>query len=116
MDQADALLNLLTLMEPNGIEKQEARGQRQLLASQKLPKDGPWTEATALGFVRGKDVDDLFCEATLPAGWQKQGTDHSMWSDIVDAEGKKRAAIFYKAAFYDRSAHWYLVAEKGGQA
>ena len=27
-----------------------------------------------------------------------------MWSDLLDAHGRKRAAIFYKAAFYDRSA------------
>lgn len=28
-----------------------------------------------------------------------------MWSDLVDDKGRKRAGIFYKAAFYDRSAH-----------
>jgi hypothetical protein len=28
-----------------------------------------------------------------------------MWSKLVDQNGSERAAIFYKAAFYDRSAH-----------
>ena len=28
-----------------------------------------------------------------------------MWSDLVDARGRKRAGIFYKAAYYDESAY-----------
>jgi hypothetical protein len=28
-----------------------------------------------------------------------------MWSYLVDEKGRERAAIFYKAAFYDRDAH-----------
>jgi predicted metal-dependent phosphotriesterase family hydrolase len=28
-----------------------------------------------------------------------------MWSDLLDEQGRKRAGVFYKAAFYDRSAH-----------
>ena len=31
-----------------------------------------------------------------------------MWSHIVDAEGRKRVAVFYKAAFYDRRADMRL--------
>jgi hypothetical protein len=27
-----------------------------------------------------------------------------MWSHLLDEKGRKRASIFYKAAFYDRSA------------
>ena len=27
-----------------------------------------------------------------------------MWSDLLDDKGVKRGSIFYKAAFYDRSA------------
>jgi hypothetical protein len=41
---------------------------------------------------------------SLPPGWKVVPTDHSMWSDLVDAKGEKRASIFYKAAFYDRDA------------
>ncbi len=44
----------------------------------------------------------------LPAGWKKISTDHAMWSNLVDDKGRKRASIFYKAAFYDRSAHLQL--------
>jgi hypothetical protein len=57
-----------------------------------------------MGFVFGEQVDDVFVAATLPEGWRKKATDHSMWSHIVNAQGRKRVAIFYKAAFYDRSA------------
>ena len=48
--------------------------------------------------------DDLFTDVKLPQGWRIQPTNHSMWSDLLDEAGVKRAAIFYKAAFYDRSA------------
>lgn len=48
--------------------------------------------------------DPLFCHAELPAGWHKEATDHSMWSNLVDDKGRIRAKIFYKAAFYDRDA------------
>ena len=37
-----------------------------------------------------------------------QATDHSMWSNILDQNGMVRGKMFYKAAFYDRSAHMYL--------
>lgn len=49
--------------------------------------------------------DPIFIEATLPQGWKKVGTDHAMWSKLLDEKGRGRAMIFYKAAFYDRSAH-----------
>ena len=31
-----------------------------------------------------------------------------MWSSVVDELGRERAAVFYKAAFYDRRAHMTL--------
>lgn len=49
--------------------------------------------------------DEMFQYVELPAGWKKVPTGHSMWSKLVDDKGRERAAIFYKAAFYDRSAH-----------
>jgi hypothetical protein len=51
----------------------------------------------------------MFRPATLPEGWRREGSDHAMWSHIVDDQGRKRASIFYKAAFYDRGAHMSLV-------
>lgn len=57
-----------------------------------------------MGIVFGDPVDDLFVSVQLPDGWHKEPADHSMWSDLLDDRGRKRASIFYKAAFYDRDA------------
>lgn len=104
--------NFFAAALPGGIEAQEAAGQRDLCASSRLPKDAPWPELEALGIVRGEDVDNLFVNATLPAGWSIKPTDHSMWSKLLDETGAERASIFYKAAFYDRSAHLTLTAKR----
>lgn len=103
--------NFATAATPGGIERQEAQGQRDLVNSANLPTEAPWKELAALGVIKGERVDDLFTSATLSEGWKKEATDHSMWSKLVDADGKVIAQIFYKAAFYDRSAHMYLVAK-----
>jgi len=94
------------------IEGMEAAGQRQLVNSTTLPTDLGYGDTTiadyeALGFKFGDVVagDPMFQEATLPEGWERQGSDHAMWSYIVDERGIERVGIFYKAAFYDRSAH-----------
>lgn len=98
----------------------EAAGQAQIVASTVLPIDtgyGAKDDAyEALGIVFGEKVDDLFREATLPEGWTRAGTDHAMWSDVLDERGVKRIAVFYKAAFYDRSAHMSLVRVGAGCA
>jgi len=57
-----------------------------------------------MGIVFGEKVDDLFTSVTLPEGWHKEATEHAMWSKLIDDQGRERASIFYKAAFYDRSA------------
>jgi hypothetical protein len=96
----------------NAILRQEAEGQRQLVTSDKLPTDmgGQQAEFEAAGFTFGDVVegDGLFRRATLPAGWSRQPSDHSMWSYLVDQHGRRRVGVFYKAAFYDRSAHMSL--------
>lgn len=101
--------NYIVAATPGGIEAQEKRGQVSFVNSATLPKDlngtATWEQLAQVGIVRGKEADDLFVEVTLPQGWRKEGTDHSMWSDLLDEQGRKRASIFYKAAFYDRSAH-----------
>lgn len=107
------------------IGRQESAGQSQLVHSDRLPykilggrntAEGR-AEFEALGFTFGEpDKDDpLFMPATLPEGWEKRATDHSMGSVIVDTLGRERVSIFYKAAFYDRDAnmsltglHWYV--------
>lgn len=95
-----------------GIEAQERTGQSQLVHSDRLPaKMGDQAAYEALGFTFGPvDEDDpLFRPATLPQGWEKRATDHSMGSVIVDTLGRERVSIFYKAAFYDRDAHMTLI-------
>lgn len=94
---------------PGGIERQEARGQEELCTTDVLPKDCPRSVLESYGIKFGTDHDELFVNVTLPAGWKKQATDHSMHSDLLDNKGRKRAGIFYKAAFYDRKAGLHLV-------
>lgn len=95
------------------IENQEARGQRELVGSDTLPKqmsdqDRATLEAWGVRFLGDVPGDDLFVYATLPEGWSKKETDHSMWSKLYDERGRERAAMFYKAAFYDRVAHLHV--------
>ncbi|MYS44077.1 hypothetical protein GTY23_23160 [Streptomyces sp. SID5998] len=119
---ATALLALATGDTSAVIEGQERAGQGQLVNSDRLPtkietysdSDGLAT-LEALGFTfGGPDPDDpLFQPATLPEGWVRQASDHSMWSYIADQYGRRRVAIFYKAAFYDRRASMSLVTVAG---
>lgn len=104
--------NFLVAATPGGIEAQEAAGQAMLCASAQIPKEirgATREQLEALGFKFGADVDELFVTCTLPLGWKKQATDHSMHSDLLDDKGRQRAGIFYKAAFYDRKADMHMV-------
>jgi hypothetical protein len=92
---------------------QEAAGQATFVNSTTLPKEGltePGILATRKPFVPEgiiikDDVDDLFVNVELPKGWTKKANPgHSMWSYLLDEQGRCRAGIFYKAAFYDRNA------------
>jgi hypothetical protein len=104
------------------IEDMEARGQRQLVSqSSRLPTKGltwpMWGDSeceasilqatwSQLGVKIGTPVegDPTFTNVELPLGWRLEATDHSMWSELLDDKGRVRASMFYKAAFYDRSA------------
>ncbi len=101
---------------PEAIEQQEANEQKELAISSQLPaiKNFPYQSATAkelyalMGIKvlgKSKGDEDLFLDVILPHGWFIQPTDHPMWSKLIDDNGAIRASIFYKAAFYDRSAH-----------
>lgn len=109
--QRDPMLHLLgSLGDPSGyITGMEAAGQRQLLASEELPTQGAWDQLIEWGFTKGEKVDDLFVKATLPDGWKREGSDHAMHSYLIDPRGIRMVNIFYKAAFYDRSAHMHLL-------
>lgn len=96
----------LTTGDASGaILNQEKRGQQQFNSSDVLPVNCDRQYAEMLGIVFGEMVDDIFVQAMLPTGWKKVATDHSMWTDLIDDKGRKRGSVFYKAAFYDRSAH-----------
>jgi hypothetical protein len=93
------------------IETSEKAGQADLVNTEKLPRSasggplGGWDLLKEWGVQVLEEVDDLFYAVTLPTGWSKQATGHSMHSDLCDEKGRKRASIFYKAAFYDRDAN-----------
>jgi hypothetical protein len=107
---ADTLENFIAAATPGGIEAQEARGQQQFVNSATLPlkfNSGTRQEMESMGvkyLERPGDPNALFCPVDLPEGWKVEPTDHSMWSKLIDADGRERASIFYKAAFYDRDA------------
>lgn len=97
------------------IESMERAGQAQLVASTSIPTRRigcTEDQLRALGFELGplpkEGEDQLFRPARLPQGWSIKPTDHSMHSDLLDDRGYRRGGIFYKAAFYDRSAHLSL--------
>ena len=113
---------------PSGaIDAAEADGQRSLVESSKrglvrLPVEGTLLDQVAgesdnrkilesYGVVFGDVVegDPIWVNVTLPEGWLIKPTTHSMWNDLLDDKGRRRAQIFYKAAFYDRSCHLHLV-------
>lgn len=101
---------------PKAIEDQEKRGQKELLNSAQLPTEIEKEDKEVLknlGVVFGEPLpnDPIFCDAKLPDGWKLQVTDHSMWTELLDADNKVIAHIFYKAAFYDRSAFMRIVGE-----
>lgn len=103
------IANFLIADTPGGIEAQEAQGQQDLCSSRTLlPKDAPWDKLEALGVKKLEDHDDIFVKVSMPTGWELRPTDHSMWSELFDADNKKIASVFYKAAFYDRHAHLRL--------
>ena len=100
----------------DAIPAQERAGQVELINSDTMPTKCNSYDVEgekvliALGFKLGKEVegDAMFRYMELPKGWKKEGGSHAMWSYILDADGNERLSIFYKAAFYDRSAHYNL--------
>lgn len=90
-----------------GIEAQELEGQAELMYGTEFPIDCDLSldQLSRLGFKIGENIDRVFRECSLPTGWEIVPTSHSMWNDVLDGNGIKRASMFYKASFYDRSAH-----------
>jgi hypothetical protein len=93
------------------IEDQESAGQSQLVNSEMLPRKGSDHYAEAgIAVTDDSTDDDLFVKVTLPSGWARRATDHSMWSEVVDELGRRRVAVFYKASSHDRKASARVVA------
>lgn len=100
---------------PDAIIASEKAGQAAIVNEEMLPVDIRGissNELGLLGFKFGEPVNELFVKATLPAGWYKEGSNHDMWSYIYDDQGRQRASIFYKAAWYDMSAVMYWTKEE----
>ena len=103
------LASSMVIGSSNTIERQEAQGQQSFVESDTLPTDGgdkQALEAFGFKFLGPVEGDPLFQYVEMPKGWKKVPSDHSMWSYIHDEQGRERIAVFYKAAFYDRSAHY----------
>ncbi|MFC9085306.1 hypothetical protein [Nocardiopsis dassonvillei] len=116
---ADPMVMLLASLGPRGVsqavEEQEATGGAEMAnpACEVLPvavRAPSEAELERLGFVLGEvDPDDpLFREASLPPGWTRRRTAHPVHTDLVDAQGRKRGSIFYKASAHDRRAQMYV--------
>jgi len=109
-DPLGFLMDAMTRGASGAIMGQESQGQRSFVGSDTLPSrmgddDKRELEAAGVKFMDAVEGDPMFTYVELPKGWKKIPTDHSMWSNLVDDKGRERAAMFYKAAFYDRSAH-----------
>lgn len=103
----------------NVIDEQNRQGHRELLGSGKvsLPaEDNGMGRFDSFAILQSWGVvfplpdpttrpDPLFRPADLPEGWEIRATAGPYWSGLMDQHGRERAAIFYKAAFYDRNAH-----------
>jgi hypothetical protein len=102
------------LDEGREILSQERQGARETLAGPRLPLDGTTSpeaikRCAAIGITLGKEVDLLFREAHLPPGWTiTPSSDDHRTTILRDAKGHQRGYIWYKAAYYDRSAYFRI--------
>jgi hypothetical protein len=106
------LAKAMVMGTSESIEGSEKRGQNELSQSSQLPSechDGrEKLEAIGIKVIGVTPGDPIFLDVVLPDGWKVQPTDHAMWSRLLDDKDRERAAVLYKAAFYDRSAHMGL--------
>lgn len=85
-----------------------SRGAAEVRMSDELPaKDTADPEVQAallsLGFKLGgvQSGNPMFREAEMPKGWTRKSTDHYMYTNVLDAKGRVRAQIGFKAQAYD---------------
>lgn len=98
--------NFIAAITPGGIERQEKQGQIEQGMKETLPINGTSGKNRAMwesmGFQFLDNADDIFVNVKFPPGWKKVPSESAYWTDLIDDKGRKRASIFYKAAFYDR--------------
>ena len=99
-------------MTSDDIEASESAGQKTMIDSTQIPKHGDWEILKSWGIVIIGDADDLFYNAKLPDGWELRSTGHALNTDLIDDRGRKRAALFYKAAYYDRRAEFFAIKDR----
>jgi hypothetical protein len=94
-------LTALASSSTGRVEAQEAQGQRELIVSDTLPLElsggeESWEKFRSWGFILGDVVpnDSIFRFVQLPAGWKKKGSDHDMWSYVINDTGKERLSVF----------------------
>lgn len=90
-----------------GLEAMEKKGQDEAVATTMLPaKIYDKEEWEGLGFTFGDPdpKEPLWRPSTMPKGWSRKGSDHPMWTNLIDACGNCRGQFFYKASFWDRDA------------
>ena len=112
----EAMILAMSGRDPSAaIENQEKRGQQAVVRFKRLPKETnnygakdkiafTQEQYAKMGIEILEDCDDLFWSVKLPEGWDIRATDHTMWNELVDNNGRVRAMFFYKAAYYDRKA------------
>ena len=99
-------------MTSDDIEASESAGQKMMIDSTQIPKDGDWEILKSWGVSILGDADDLFYNAQLPGGWELRSNGHALNTDLIDDRGRKRAALFYKAAHYDRRAEFFAIKDR----
>lgn len=99
--------NFMAASSPGGIEAQERMGQKDVCRKTMIPKEMiPNRRAYEdMGIHIRNDANDIFFSADYPKDWTIKPTNNPYYSLIIDNTGKERAQIFYKAAFYDKSAY-----------
>lgn len=98
----ERIITMMRWINSGGLGQDASKAEYQIQRLADAIENAKAWAATGVRF--GDPIDDHFRECTFPVGWEMKRTEHPMWSDLVDHNGRKRAAIFYKAAFYDRSA------------
>ena len=64
-------------------------------------------------FLGADELNPLLQQVQLPPRWQIVQTEHPLWTNLVDEQGRVRAQIFHKSTRWDERAHMNLVRRYG---